>query len=80
MNEMNLGNAYSYSYVKKNSHHIQCQPKKVAVTGNTLNYSKYVADQATNPLNKIINNVKKGNISVDEALKMLKSIIKHSKI
>lgn len=79
MNEMNLGNAYSYSCVKKNSHHIQCQPKKVAVTGNTLNYSKYVADQAK-PLNKLVNNVRNGNISSNEALKMLESIIKRFKI
>ena len=55
MNEMNLGNAYGYSYVYKNSHHIQCQPKKVAVTGKTLNYSKYVAEQtkSLNPLYKL---------------------------
>ena len=76
MNEMNLENAYGYSYIYKNSHHIQCQPKKVAVTGKTLNYSKYVAEQ-TKPLNKLINNVKNGNISSNEALKILESIIKH---
>ena len=46
MNEMNLGNAYGYSYVKKNPHHIQCQPKKVAeTTQKTFDYSKYLTDQ-----------------------------------
>lgn len=79
MNEMNLGNAYGYSYVKKNPHHIQCQPKKVAVTGKTLNYSKYVADQAK-PLNKLVNNIRNGNISSNEALKMFESMIKRFNI
>lgn len=79
MNEMNLGNAYGYSYVNKNSHHIQCQPKKIAARGNTVYYSEYVAEQAK-PLNKLVNNIRNGNISSNEALKMLESIIKHFKI
>ena len=46
MNEMNLGNAYGYSYVKKNPHHIQCQPKKLAdTTQKTFDYSKYLTEQ-----------------------------------
>lgn len=79
MNEMNLVSAYNYSYANKNSHHIQCKPKKVALTGKTVNYSKYVADQAK-PLNKLVNNVRSGNISSNEALKMLESMIKRFKI
>ena len=68
------------TFTKNPPENIEIMGNRIVSTDKILNYSKYVADQATNPLNKIINNVKKGNISVDEALKMLKSIIKHSKI
>lgn len=116
MNEMNLGNAYGYSYVKKNPHHIQCQPKKLAeTTQKTFDYSKYLTDQIKitterakfkklstkeiinlikentmsavqknamgNELcQRILSEIANGNMSTEEALKMLKSIIKRFKI
>ena len=116
MNEINLGNAYGYSYVKKNPHHIQCQPKKVAeTTQKTFDYLKYLTDQIKITTERakfkklstkeIINLIKentmstierkamgnelserillavaKGNMSSNEALKIINFLCKHSKI